>query len=155
MNVIIEDRYGKLLFTDGFHHVANKDIKKLKVFTDYGEARKKAEKVGGYATSWGNYIEKEGTKWKQHREKLQQSRKESLANARVIDIPTRREWRIKDNARDWDIVLFDWFIPIKTLLNENGYPIAVIGETPALESIYCYEYEELDAAQEAYEVKHE
>ena len=152
MNVIIEDRYGKLLFTDGFHHLANKDVKKLKVFTDYGDASKKAEKVGGYATFLDNYIEEQGTKRKQWKEELRADREKTLANARVIDIPTRRHWTLKDSARDWDIVLFDWFIPIKTLLNENGYPIAVIGETPALESIYCYEYEELDAAQEAYEV---
>ena len=152
MNCIIEDRYGRLLFTDGFHHLANKDIKKLKVFTDYGEASKKAEKVGGSATFWENYIEEQGTKRKQWREELRADREKALASARVIDIPTRRHWTLKDSARDWDIVLFDWFIPIKTLLNENGYPIAVIGETPALESIYCYEYEELDLAKECYEV---
>ena len=152
MNVIIEDRYGRLLFTDGFHHLANKDIKKLKVFTDYGEASKKAEKVGGSATFWNTYIEEQGTKSKQQREDMQRDREKWLQNARVVDIPTRREWRLRDPGSYFDIMTFDWFVPIKTLLNENGYPIGVIGETPALESIFCYTYEELEIAEAAYEV---
>ncbi len=152
MNCIVEDRYGRLLFTDGFDHLANKDIKKLKVFTDYGEASKAAEKVGGYATSWDSHIEKQGTKRKEERERQQKYRKELLKTARVIDIPTRRKWKQTEDSMLFDIMLFDWFVPIKTLIDENGYPIAVIGETPALESIHCYAFEELEAAQDAYEV---
>jgi hypothetical protein len=152
MNCIIEDRYGRLLFTDGFHHLGNKDVKKLKVFTDYGEASKQADKVGGSATFWNTYIEEQGIKRKHQREKMQNDREEALANARVVDIPTRREWRIKDNARDSDLYWFDWFIPIRTLLTDDGWPIGVIGEVPDLCSIHCYTFEELDLAKECYEV---
>jgi hypothetical protein len=140
------------LFTDGFDHLANKDIKKLKVFTDYGEASKHAEKAGGSATFWNTYIEEQGIKRKKHREELQQDREKALANARVVDIPTRREWRIKDSAKDRDLYWFDWFIPIKTLLTDDGWPIGVIGEVPDLCSIHCYTFEELDLAKECYEV---
>ena len=152
MNAIIEDRYGRLLFTDGFHHLANKDIKKLKVFTDYGEASKKAEKVGGSATFWNTYIEEQGTKRKQQREEMQRDREKWLQNARVVDIPTRREWRIKEEAKHGDLYWFDWFIPIKTLLSDDGWPLGVIGEIPELPSIHCYTFEELDLAKECYEV---
>lgn len=152
MNCIIEDRYGRLLFTDGFDHLANKDIKKLRVFTDYGEASKHANKAGGSATFWNTYIEEQGIKRKQQREKIQNDREEALANARVVDIPTRREWRIKESAKDRDLYWFDWFIPIKTLLTNDGWPIGVIGEVPELPSIHCYTFEELDLAKECYEV---
>lgn len=152
MNCIIEDRYGRLLFTDGFHHLANKDIKNLRVFTDYGEASKQADKVGGSATFWNTYIEEQGVKRKQQREKMQNDREEALANARVVDIPTRREWKIKEEARHCDLYSFDWFIPIKTLLTDDGWPIGVIGEVPDLCSIHCYTFEELDLAKECYEV---
>lgn len=152
MNCIIENRYGKLLFTDGFHHLENKDIKNLKVFTDYGKASKEADKVGGSATFWNTYIEEQGTKRKQQREEMQSDREKALANARVVDIPTRREWRIKEEAKHHDFYWFDWFIPIKTLLSDDGWPLGVIGEVPELCSIHCYTFEELDMAKECYEV---
>ena len=152
MNCIIEDRYGRLLFTDGFHHLANKDVKKLKVFTDYGEASKAADKAGGSATFWNTYMEEQGTKRKQQREEMQSDREKALANARIVDIPTRREWRIKEEAKHRDLYWFDWFIPIKTLLSDDGWPLGVIGEVPELPSIHCYTFEELDLAKECYEV---
>tara|TARA_Y100000033_G_C2728643_1_gene102239 strand:- start:327 stop:791 length:465 start_codon:yes stop_codon:yes gene_type:complete len=152
MKYMIQDKYGKLMFTDGFHHIENKDVKKLKTFTEYSDASKKADKIGGTVTWWNNYIEEQGTKRKKQREELQKGREEALRNARVIDIPTRREWRLRDTDSYFDIMTFDWFVPIKTLLCESGYPIGVIGETPALESIFCYTYEELEIAEAAYEV---
>ena len=152
MNCIIEDRYGKLLFTDGFHHLENKDIKNLKVFTDYGEASKAADKVGGSATFWNTYIEEQGVKRKQQREEMQRDREKWLQNAKVVDIPTRREWRIKEESKHNDFYWFDWFIPIKTLLSDDGWPLGVIGEIPELPSIHCYTFEELDLAKECYEV---